>query len=326
MELSFAPMEGITSYVYRDVHARLFPGADVYYAPFIAPDGRGNFKTGDLRDVLPENNSRIKLVPQILCNSAHPFLAVVRVLADLGYEEVNLNAGCPSGTVVSKHKGAGMLLDLGSLDNCLAGIFSSCPLRVSVKTRMGMEDSSEFPAILEVYKKYPLSRLIVHARSRSGMYKSRCDTGAFAAALPDCPFPVIYNGDIFSPSQLESLLQLCPGLSGVMLGRGAVTDPALFRRLLGGAELSRDELQCFHDELLNVFLSSGLSPNYAVSRMKELWFYMQHMFPDSGRPVRNILKSRSLADYCSAVRTLFSSCRFDGSLCFSSQAQALHVM
>ena len=150
MELSFAPMEGITYSIYRRLHAQMFPGADVYYAPFIAPDSTGNFKAGSLRDILPENNSSLTLIPQILCNHAEPFLAVAKEMEDMGYSEVNLNVGCPSATVVSKHKGAGMLKDPDSLDHCLEEIFSRCPLKVSVKTRMGLLSTEEFPAILEI--------------------------------------------------------------------------------------------------------------------------------------------------------------------------------
>ena len=126
MELSFAPMEGITYSAYRRVHAEMFPGADRYYAPFIAPDSTGRFKAGNLRDVLPENNAGIKLVPQLLCNAAAPFLAVARELKDLGYEEVDLNVGCPSGTVVAKHKGAGMLGDPAAAGRLPRG--DLCPL------------------------------------------------------------------------------------------------------------------------------------------------------------------------------------------------------
>ena len=157
MILSFAPMEGVTGASYRRIHSEMFPGADRYYAPFIAPDSQGNFRLKHLRDVLPDSNRGISLVPQILANSPEAFLSVAGQLRELGYEEVNLNAGCPSGTVVAKHKGAGMLSDLNTLDAFLDRVFSAAPVSVSVKTRMGMNSTHEFPAILEVYKRYPLS-------------------------------------------------------------------------------------------------------------------------------------------------------------------------
>lgn len=202
MKLSFAPMEGITTYIYRRVHRGLFPGVDRYYSPFIAPDGSGRFKGAARRDVLPENNTGIPLVPQILCNRAEAFLAVAEELGAMGYGEVSLNAGCPSATVVPKHKGSGMLLDLGSLDRFLDEVFSRCALRISVKTRLGLESGEEFSAILEIYNRYPLSELIIHARPRSGMYRSAPDLSAFALGYEKSNAPVCYNGDIFRAQSL----------------------------------------------------------------------------------------------------------------------------
>ena len=311
MILSFAPMEGVTGASYRRIHSEMFPGADRYYAPFIAPDSQGNFRLKHLRDVLPDNNQGISLVPQILANSPEAFLSVAGQLRELGYEEVNLNAGCPSGTVVAKHKGAGMLSDLNTLDAFLDRVFSAAPVSVSVKTRMGMNSTHEFPAILEVYKRYPLSELIVHARDRAGLYKSLPDREAFARAFEGCPFPVCYNGNIFNAAHMASLTAEIPGISRVMLGRGAAANPALFRVLKGGPPLSRFELRDFHDRLLDDALSSGLSPHYAMARMKELWYYMIWMFPGSAKEYKALNKSRSLDEYRSAVSCVFSACAFD---------------
>ena len=264
-----------------------------------------------LRDVLPDNNRGIALVPQILANSPEAFLSVAAQLKELGYEEVNLNAGCPSGTVVAKHKGAGMLSDLSSLDAFLSRVFEAAPVKVSVKTRMGMNSTDEFPAILDVYKRYPLSELIIHARDRAGQYKSRPDREAFARAFEGCPFPLCYNGNIFNAEHMASLTAQVPGLSRVMLGRGAAANPALFRVLKGGPALGRDELREFHDRLLDDALSSGLSPHYAMARMKELWYYMIWMFPGSEKEFKALNKSRSLDDFRAAVSCIFSSCAFD---------------
>ena len=306
MELSFAPMEGITGSIYRRVHARFFPGADVYYAPFIAPDGTGRFKGSALRELLAENNEGVSLIPQLLVNAPESFLAAAEALGDLGYEEINLNIGCPSGTVVAKHKGAGTLGDLESLERCLDEIFTRCPLRVSVKTRLGLSSTGEFPAVLSLYRRYPLARLIVHARDRAGMYQSRPDLDAFAPALDDSPFPVIYNGNIFSVRDYEAIVRQFPALSGVMLGRGAAADPALFRRINGGSALTAEELRAFHEALLDETLVSGLAPSYTVQRMKELWFYMGCLFPGADRALKTILRSRSLPDYRAAVGSLLS--------------------
>lgn len=310
MKLDFAPMEGISTYIYRGLHARFFGGAEEYFAPFIAPDGSGSFKSSALRDILPENNRNIYLIPQLLVNRPGPFIHVARELSAMGYTEVNLNIGCPSATVVSKHKGSGMLLDLKSLDNCLNEIFSLAPLGVSIKTRMGMESTEEFSAIMEIYRKYPLKRLIVHARARSGMYKSPVDIPGFLSALRDCPWPVWYNGDIFSPDSLNPLENGTQSIAGLMLGRGAVADPALPRVLKGRKALEAQELKAFHDTLLDAYLAAGYDGRAAMSRLKELWFYMLYKFPDSRRESKQLLKSQTLPDYVSAVSALFDSGKF----------------
>ena len=311
MLLSFAPMEGVTGADFRRVHRRLFPEADRYYAPFIAPDAAGRFKHSHLRALLPEANEGLPLVPQILTNSAPAFLCASRTLAELGYTEVDLNAGCPSGTVVGKHKGAGMLGDPAALDAFLDEVFSRTPVAVSVKTRLGLHSTAEFPALLAVYRRYPLAELIVHARDRAGMYRSACDRAAFAAALEDAPWPVCYNGDVFAAEDLAALRRAFPGLDRVMLGRGAAANPALFRVLRGGAPLGREELRAFHDALLDEALKSGLPPVYAIARMKELWSYLICLFPDGAKQYKALNKSRDLAAYRAAVSALFASAAFD---------------
>ena len=316
MELSFAPLEGITYSLYRTTHAQFFGGADLYYAPFISPDSEGRIKPSAIRELLPENNEGIKLVPQLLCSRPEVFINAARELRSMGFEEINLNAGCPSGTVVSKFKGSGMLRDIEQFDNFLNEVFSVLDGEISVKTRLGMTDREEFQALMEIYRKYPLSKLIVHARTRAGMYKSRTDAQIIKTCASDLPYKLIYNGDVFSKTAEE---RVCTMLSpdGLMLGRGALANPALFRELRGGEALRAGELKAFHDALVEVYLASGLAPNYTIARMKELWFYMLYMFPTCGRLGKEILKSRTLPDYKAAVSNLFASGSFDASFGFS---------
>ena len=305
MLLSFAPMEGITSCYFRRTHAACFPGADRYYAPFLAPDGSGRCKEGAWRDLRPENNPDGLPVPQILCNRAEAFLSVARELEAMGYTEVNLNAGCPSATVVPKHKGAGMLQDPRVLDDFLADVFSRCNLKISVKTRLGMESSAEFPALMEVYRRYPLSELIVHARDREGMYRSLPDHEAFSAALIESPFPVCYNGSVVDRESLEQVRSAAPGLERIMLGRGAAADPALFRELRGGAALEKEELRDFLERYDAVLSESGIGPHYTLGRLKELWFYLAANFPDDAKGIKRLRKSQNMDDYRAAVAALF---------------------
>ena len=319
MEFLFAPMEGVTYSVYRTLHNEMFPGAAEYYTPFIAPDGDGSFKPKHLRELTADSDAGVRVIPQIIANRPEPFNITAMKLADIGFPEANLNAGCPSPTVFKKHKGSGMLADLSSLEAFLDGVFSAAERegrKVSIKTRMGVHGTDEFGEILSLYRRYPLSRLIIHARDRDGLYSSVPDVSGFSAALMDSPFPVVYNGNVFSPNDYESLLSAVPELSDVMVGRGAIANPALIRVLSGGPALEASELRKFHDALTDAYLSGGLSEHFTLERMKQLWYFMIHMFPDSKKEHKAILKANSVSDYRSAVSALFASGKFDCSAHF----------
>ena len=302
-------MEGITLFRYRMIHHRMFPGAAEYYTPFIAPDSKGSFRPKYLRELTSDCNS-LRVIPQLLVNNAEAFCATAEKLRELGFGEVNLNIGCPSGTVFSKHKGAGMLTDLASLDAVLDGIYSRAEqkgYRVSIKTRMGVHSTEEFPAILECYRKYPISKLIVHARCRDDFYRGEADLSGLASSIGECLFPVVYNGNIAAPEDLEKVSLAAPQIESVMIGRAAVSNPALFRWFKTGEQLRLEELKAFHDELVETWMEDGLSPAFTVERAKTLWAYMQELFPEAKREVKAVLKARNMPDYRIAAETLFRS-------------------
>ena len=316
MSWSFAPMEGITNSIFRRLHASAFGWVDRYYAPFLAPDGEGRVKSSALEDLRPERNEGIPLVPQILCNRPEAFLALGRELCSMGYPEINLNAGCPSGTVVPKHKGAGMLSDLESLDRFLDTVFSQADFAVSVKTRLGLESPEEFDAILSVYNRYPISELIIHARDRKGLYQSTPDVRAFRRAFASSRAPVCYNGNLLSPAHLAAVQAGVPALERRMLGRGAAANPALPRVLQGGGVLELPEFEDFLARLFDAYLLSGIGEYHSLGRMKELWYYAGHLFPGAGRELKRISKARTREDYRSAVSSLFASGFFDPNASF----------
>ena len=302
-------MEGITLFRYRMIHHRMFPGAAEYYTPFIAPDSKGSFRPKYLRELTSDCNS-LRVIPQLLVNNAEAFCATAEKLRELGFGEVNLNIGCPSGTVFSKHKGAGMLTDLASLDAVLDGIYSHAEqkgYRVSIKTRMGVHSTEEFPAILECYRKYPISKLIVHARCRDDFYRGEADLSGLASSIGECLFPVVYNGNIAAPEDLEKVSLAAPQIESVMIGRAAVSNPALFRWFKTGEQLRLEELKAFHDELVETWMEDGLCPAFTVERAKTLWTYMQELFPEAKREVKAVLKARNMPDYRIAAETLFRS-------------------
>ena len=317
MEVYFAPLEGITLSAFRRVHSSLFPGTDAWFTPFIAPDTEGGFRGKVLREILPENNPGIRLIPQLLVSRPEPFLHAAAAFRELGYREVNLNTGCPSGTVFAKHKGAGMLADLPALEAFLERVFSETDLQISIKTRMGIASTEEFPAIMEVFCRYPLQMLVIHARHREGYYESIPDIDGFAAAVKDTPFPVCYNGNLFSVADLEAVKRKVPELQLFMAGRGAVADPSLIRQLKGGEKLSLEELRRFHEMLRESLREGGLAPNHTLSHLKELWYYWIHLFDDCGKLYKRLKKAPNLNEYSLAAEEIFRNGAFNAERSFS---------
>ena len=213
MEYYFAPMEGITGAQFRQIHHSLFPGVDKYYIPFLSPTQDHVFTPRDLRAVLPEHNQGFHAVPQLLTRNAQDFLWAAGALADMGYEEVNLNLGCPSGTVTAKGKGAGLLGRREELERMLDGIFAAPPTAISLKTRLGMEDPEEFPALLELFSRYPVFLLIIHPRVRQDFYRRPVRMDSFRFALDHYRGPICFNGGLLTPED-------CAALRGRGGGRG----------------------------------------------------------------------------------------------------------
>lgn len=304
MILSLAPMEGVTGHVFRRAHAECFGALDRYYTPFLTPPRVGKpFTNKALREVDPASNEGLNVVPQLLTRNADEFVWAARLLADMGYAEVNLNLGCPSGTVVSKGKGSGFLRDLDGLEAFLADVCERSPLPVSVKTRLGLAGDAEYERILALYCRLPLAELIVHPRVQRDGYEGMPRREAYGKTLEAAPFPVAYNGNIFSAADMDGLLAAYPQTRHVMLGRGVLMNPALPRELRGGASLTIPELKRFHDELYAAYVAE-MGGN-AVFRMKEWWSYAKHSFAEPMAVWRAVRKAKKADGYESAAEGVF---------------------
>ena len=302
-----APMEGLTGYVFRNAHRRWFGGVEAYFTPFLSLKQEHRFQRRDLRDILPENNEGTPVVPQVLTKSAQDFLWAAGELEAMGYRRVDLNLGCPSGTVVAKGKGAGLLADPTGLERFLEEIFEKARVEISVKTRLGLEDPGEFPALLEVFQRYPIAELTIHPRVRTDFYKGPVRLAAFEEALKACRLPLCYNGDLFTLADCRSFAVRFPQVERVMLGRGLVGDPALARKASGGPGADKEALLAFHDALYEGYAASfGSLPN-AMVRMKEHWSYFIRLFREGDKLGKAIRKAATPQAYETAVAAVFSS-------------------
>ncbi|WP_394273230.1 tRNA dihydrouridine synthase [Butyricicoccus sp.] len=306
MRCYFAPLEGITGYIFRNTYQEYFGGIDTYFSPFLGPNRDGGLRSGEINDILPEHNSGVRLVPQILTNDAAAFETVADRLREYGYEEINLNLGCPSGTVVAKKKGAGFLAEAELLEHFLDDIFARCCLRISIKTRIGMNSPEEFPALLELFNRYPVSELIVHPRVQTDFYKNQPNWDAFACAVDGAKMPVCYNGDLFTTEDIRRFAAQFPTVQTIMLGRGLLSNPGLAAQAEGHAPIEKKHLYDFHNTLLERYQEVLSGQRNVLFKMKELWVYLGSLFENHEKYAKKIRKAQTLAAYRKAVDDLFA--------------------
>lgn len=315
MNIYFAPLEGVTDVIYRRVHHECFSGVDKYFIPFISPTQHLTFTSRELQAVSPVENAGIPVVPQILTKNPEHFIWMAKSLGDVGYEEININIGCPSGTVTAKGKGSGMLRDLDWLKAFLDEVYEKCPIPVSIKTRIGFDSVDEWPAILDIYAQYPVHELIVHARTRNEFYKGVPHAEVCADVFEKTNLSFVYNGELFTPDACRQMLDRYPGTKALMLGRGMITNPALARELKGGEKLTLDELRSFHDRLFRAYCDKW--PAKAIlGRMHEIVHYMSCCFEDCSKVRKAIRKATNLESYEAAAERLFDGCEMKAVPCF----------
>lgn len=307
MQLYMAPLEGITGYIYRNAYYKCYGDIDRYFAPFIMSK---KLNQKEIRDILPENNQGMELVPQILTNRAEDFLAMAKAIHSYGYQVINLNLGCPSPTVTSRNRGAGFLELTRELDRFLDEIFTACPMKISIKTRIGVEDEEEWQQLLKIYEKYPLEELIVHPRLKTDQYKTgTIHKEAFEMAVKKSCHSLCYNGDISSISDCEELLQQFPETDKIMLGRGIMRKPWLPSDIRNGQKKDpqqyKEKLKEFHEELLSGYVDYMSGDKNTLYKMKELWAYLGTSFTNPEKYLKKIRKAQRVSEYKIWVGNLF---------------------
>ena len=305
MNYYLAPLEGITGYVYRNAYHEVFHNIDKYFTPFLSPTQHNKLTSREKNDVIPEHNQRMYVVPQILTNQSEYFLNTVKQLQAFGYEEVNLNLGCPSKTVVTKKKGAGFLQDPKQLEQFLDEIFEKSPISISIKTRIGMESPEEFPVLMKIFNQYPVKELIIHPRVQTDYYKNTPHLETYAYAKEVATMPLCYNGDIFSVEDFNRYQQQFPDQTSWMLGRGIIGNPALLGQIINGTLPNKEELKRFHDKIYEGYEETISGEKNLLFKMKEIWFYMGNLFVDSQKAMKQIKKATKVIQYRATVERLF---------------------
>lgn len=307
MELYMAPLEGLTTYIFRNAYNKYFGGIDRYYSPFIHGSKTQKMTFRETSDIHPDNNSCI-VIPQVLTSDADAFIRTAEEIKNLGYDEINLNLGCPSGTVVAKGRGSGFLGKPFELDRFLYTILEKVPMKISIKTRIGKNDPDEFYDLADIYKKYDFSEVIIHPRTRSDFYKNTPNLNMFALGYDKITSPVCYNGDIVTVEDYNNIIRRFDKLEKVMIGRGLLYNPGLPKEIRTGEKLLKNNIREFHDELFEEYKIRMSGDKNALYKMKNIWEFMSFGFENSEKYVKKIRKSEKIKDYNDAVHNLFSDC------------------
>lgn len=305
MKFYFAPMEGLTGYIYRNAHHTFFNNINKYFSPFIVANQSDRLKSKEINDILPENNQGIILIPQLLTNNAKDFIHTSNRIQKLGYGEVNLNLGCPSGTVVSKNRGSGFLSMREELDQFLDEIFSSSITDISIKTRLGKEQPEEFYELIDLFNKYPIKELIIHPRIQRDYYKNKPNLKIFREALTLSKNKICYNGDLFTKTDYELFTKDFPSVDTLMIGRGLLMNPGLVDSITNDNKLDIIILKAFHDKIYEDYRKILFGDKNVLFKMKELWTYLILSFSNHEKYAKKIKKSTRLSDYEEVVSNLF---------------------
>lgn len=306
MNLYLAPLQGMTNAFYRNAFARIFGGIDAYYSPFIATADMKKAAPSLFKDILPENNNyEAKTVPQLLSNNGDEIKLFAAAIAEMGYNEINWNIGCPFPMVTKKKRGSGILPYPDMIDKCLDIACADDSYTLTVKMRLGLNDPEEGMRVIKVLNEYPLGGVIIHARTGKQMYTGRVDLDSFEALASACRHEVTYNGDIFTYDDFMRISSRFPSVKSFMLGRGALQDPFL-PSIIKGQDFSQSErinmLRQLHDEVFNYYKDRLSGEKHVCDKMKEFWAYMSVHNDKDGKLLKKIKKCNNTSEYLEAVR------------------------
>lgn len=306
-----APLQGFTDFGFRKVLAESFGGIDKFFIPYISYGKGHEIKRSQLREVFPENNQSLPVVAQVLFSDGTELTELVSILKDYGYNEINLNLGCPYPMVTNKGRGAALLEKPEVLFEALQQLYSkNSQVRFSVKMRAGMTNDRDAEAIFEVLNQFPLEEVIFHPRTADLMYDGQANPQLFANAVSLVKHPLVYNGDIVSVAGFQELQAILPAQNSWMIGRGLLANPALGAQLKGDVfnpnEL-REKLRDFHDRIFDNYSSRLDGSGHVLMKMNQFWTYFCESFTNPHKAMKLVKKSTSLHKYNAAVSEIFRS-------------------
>ena len=279
-----SPLCGVTDSPFRMLAKK--HGAAMVFCEMTSSDGlvRKNPKTYDLLEYRPEERP----IGAQLCGADPAVMAdAARICADLGFDSIDLNYGCPVRKVIAREAGAAMLTDLERLERVTSAVVRAVSLPVTAKIRIGWDkEHTNAPEVAQVLERSGVRWIAVHARSRSEKFTGKAHWEVIAEVKEATSLPVIGNGDVKTPEDAQRMVRET-GCDGVMVGRGSFGNPWLFgraERLLAGedpgpAPTPRERIETAVTHLHDLARKKG---EYAAILMrKHIAWYVRGLYDNS---------------------------------------------
>ena len=305
-----SPLQGFTDYKFRNAFNKYFGGIDTFYSPYIKLNGKLEIKKAYERDLLPENNLNLEVIPQIITNDADEFLFVANYVKKLGYKELNWNLGCPYPMVTKRGMGSGLICDFVKIEQILQKVHEQSNIIVSMKMRMGYENSEEILNVLPVLEKFPLKNIAIHARIGKQLYKGGVDLDAFQRCIENTNHKLYYNGDITSVEKFKEMQQRFPSIDHWMIGRGLIANPFLPNMIKNNTSkfpINKIEIfSQFHETIFQEYEQSLSGATHILLKMTSFWAYFSTLFSNPHKTFKKIKKAKSLKNYHQAVKEILA--------------------
>ena len=306
-----SPLQGFTDFRFRNAQNKIFGGIDTFYSPYIRLNGKLVIKSSYQRDLLPENNKDLEVIPQIITNDADEFLFVSKYVQELGYKELNWNLGCPYPMVTKCGMGSGLISNTEKINQILHKVHNESDIIVSMKMRLGYDNTEEILDVLPILETYPIKNIAIHARIGKQLYKGGVHLDAFQECIDHTKLKLYYNGDITTVKKFHEMQERFPTIDHWMIGRGLIADPFLPGMIKNNSfdyPSNKMELfSTFHNTLYEGYSESLSGSTHILLKMHHLWEYFSVIFSNPHKVHKNIKKAKSIRNYEAAVQEIIKA-------------------
>lgn len=303
VKLFSAPLQGYTEAVWRHCHADIYGGVDSYFTPFARVE-KGEVRKKDIRDIVNPLNDNHKPIAQIIFRDINEFSLLCDWLMANGVSHIDLNLGCPFVPQVKKGRGAAVVANpalLAEVSRLMTDKYGD--ISFSLKMRPGVADVNEWKSAASIISSMPLTHITVHPRTARQQYAGDISFDTFAEIASSTRHKIVFNGNISSPSDIDSILSRFPDLHGVMVGRGLLARPSVFCEWREGSEWSQprrsEALYEFHDRILKHYDSTLCGDAQILCKIKPFWDYLESEI--GHKAIKAIGKATTVRKYLDAV-------------------------